>query len=292
MGHQLLLLYPDGHLDTRSLPCPIVAYCKYWRRLAALRVACAPPTHNPESVRLPASFPSLSVFRAQDSSRHHTKGLSLVYLPLDWKTPVPSPPIRKHLPIDAMAHLIIPLMSGLSRLPLDLHAPLPAGSNIPPPDLMRRTYVSLKPRARDLLAQEWDSMCPAPPYYTFQTSLSPHPFMGLDKFIAGRIHQMRADKSYLAAHPSWWSELPDDTFPRCGSAPESFEHAILHCPDKNRERNLLLVAVASVNRDSPLWSQTPLLQALGQFISATRTGFPPNMHPYTSPHPPSPPPRP
>ena len=114
-----------------SLP-PIGTYCNYRRPLAALRIACAPPSHNPAAARLPAAFPSLSVFRAQDSSRHHTKGLSSVYLPLDWKTSVPSPPIRKHLPIDAMAHLIIPLMDVLSRMPLVLHAHLPAGTNIPP----------------------------------------------------------------------------------------------------------------------------------------------------------------
>ena len=96
----------------------IISYCRYRRRLAALSMACAPPDTNPTSARLPQSFPSLSAFRAQDSSRHLTKGLSSVYLPLDWWTEIPSPPLRKHLPIDPLAHLTPPLQAGLTRLPL------------------------------------------------------------------------------------------------------------------------------------------------------------------------------
>src|ERR1700712_1137471 len=82
---------PTTILSREACLPPVAPYCRYRRRLAALRVACAPPTHNPAAARLPPSFPSLSVFRAQDSSRHLTKGLSSVYLPLDWRTPVPPP---------------------------------------------------------------------------------------------------------------------------------------------------------------------------------------------------------
>ena len=112
--------------------------------------------------------------------------------------------------------------------------------------------------------------------------------MGLDKFVAGRIHQMRAGKSYLAAHPSWWSQLPNDTCPRCGSAPESFAHANLYCPNRARERALLLGEVTSLDEGSPLWTTRPLTQALGRFITATHTGFPPDMYPTDPQTPPSP----
>ena len=275
---------PTSILTREACLPPIEAYCRYRRRLAALRIACAPPTHNPAAARLPSSFPSLSVFRAQDSSRHHTKGLSSVYLPLDWRSAVPTPPIRKHLPIDAMAHLVIPLIGGLSRLPMVLHPPPPAGTDIPPPQLMIRTYQALKKRAQDALLEDWESLHPAPAYYPYSPRLTPHPFMGLDKFVAGRIHQMRSGKSYLAAHPSWWSESPNDTCPRCDSDPESFTHAILLCPTKNRERSLLLGEVVSLDEGSPLWMSQPLIQALGQFITATHTGFPPDMY-HLSPRP-------
>ena len=112
---------------------PIDAYCRHWRRLAALRIACTPPTHNPTAARLPSSFPSLSSYRALNSLRHLTMGLSSYYLPLNWRTPVPSPPMRKHLPIDTLAHLTIPHSEGLSRFPLVLKIPPPPGENIPPP---------------------------------------------------------------------------------------------------------------------------------------------------------------
>jgi len=77
-----------------------------------------------------------------------------VYLHLDWRTKVPSPLLRKHLPIDALAHLMIPLQEGLTRLPLVLHSLPPPGTNIPPPDLMRETYRALRARARHMLLQD------------------------------------------------------------------------------------------------------------------------------------------
>ena len=152
---------------------------------------------------------------------------------------------------------------------------------------MLKTYLALKMRARNALLDDWETLHPAPDYYPYSPRLFPHPFMGLDKFVAGRIPQVRAGKSYLAAHPSWWSELPNDTCPSCSSAPESFTHAILHCPKKSRERALLLGEVSSLGEGSPLWLSGPLIQALGQFITATHTGFLPNMYPL-SPLPSSP----
>ena len=68
--------------------------------LSALRIACAPPTHAPSAGRFPASIFYLSNFRALDPASHLTKGSSFFYLPLDWRTPVPSPPLTKPLSID------------------------------------------------------------------------------------------------------------------------------------------------------------------------------------------------
>lgn len=62
---------------------PVAFYGMYKRCLAANRIAYAPSTTNLGAARLPLSFPSLSIFRAQDSSRHLTKSLTSVYLPLD-----------------------------------------------------------------------------------------------------------------------------------------------------------------------------------------------------------------
>ena len=264
---------------------PMDTYCKYRRDLAGLRIACAPPTRNPAAARVPVTFLSLSVFRATDSARPFTRGLSSVYLPLDWRTPVPTPPLRKHLQIDALARLTIPFKEGLSRFPLVLKTPAPPGTDIPPSALMTRTYLTLWPRARQALLDLWAKDFPTAQYYPYPPRLTPHPFMGLDQFIAGRIHQMRAGKSYLAGQPSWYHEDPNTTCPCCDSTLETFEHTILHCPEKTSERNRQLEAVSSLDQDSPIWSDPALIHAFGGFISVTGTGFPTLPSPTQSPSP-------
>ena len=144
---------------------------------------------------------------------------------------------------------------------------------------MGRTYKALKTRSKLLMASEWDSLHPPPDYYTYPCRLDPHPFMGLEKFIAGRLHQMRAHKSYLAAHPSCWSADPDTSCPRCRSDAETFEHAILHCPARSSPRDRYLEPTLSLLADSPLLDNKEHLHALSQYLSATRTGFPPEMAP-------------
>ena len=74
---------PTSILTGEACLPPIDVYCRHRRRLAVLRIACAPPTHNPAAARLPSSFSSLSSFRGLDSTRHLTKALSSYYLPLN-----------------------------------------------------------------------------------------------------------------------------------------------------------------------------------------------------------------
>ena len=132
---------------------------------------------------------------------------------------------------------------------------------------------------------------PTPPYYDYPPSLSPHPFMGLGKFVASRIHPMRAAKRYLAAHSSRFDENPNTACPLCGTEPESFQHAILACPAWSGARSLLLKEVSSLEHDAALWNDPDLIQALDKYISDTKTGFPPDMiyHLPRTPHPASPP---
>jgi len=74
---------------------------------------------------------------------------------------VPSLPLRKHLPINALAHLTLPLGEGLSQFPLILHTP-PSGYKHPPAMFMRRAYNALRGRAKALLLQEWVTEYPTP----------------------------------------------------------------------------------------------------------------------------------
>jgi len=144
---------------------------------------------------------------------------------------------------------------------------------------MRKTYQALRTRPRNILIQDWIANDPAPSYYEYPPSLSPHPFMRLGKFVTGRIHQMRSAKSYLAAHPSWSNEDPDKTCPRCRIGPESFQHAILTCPAREQARDPLLKEVSSLAHDATTWSDPVLIRALGEYITIMKTGFPPDMLP-------------
>jgi len=204
---------PSGILSVESCLPPASLLITHRQRLAALRVVCSPPGVNPATALLHPSFPSLSVHWAPDSSRPLTRGLSSVYLPLYWKTPCPVPPMRNHLPIDAVAHRTIPFTLGLSRMPMiNSHLVCPTPT-LPPQSLIDNTYSALKGRMREKLLAEWASLFPTPGYYLHPPALSPRPFMGLGKLVAGRIHQLRAGKSYLAAHPTWRPPTPTPPAP-------------------------------------------------------------------------------
>jgi len=152
-----------------------------------------------------------------------------------------------------------------------------------PQCLMNNTYSALKKRMRETLITEWATLFPTPGYYLHLPMVSPRPFMGLGKFVAGRIHQMRARKSYLAAHPTWRSPDADTSCPRCGLEPETFEHAILSCPSRQPSRSRLLHGVTDGGLEAPLWTSLPLLKRLATFIGVTSTGFPPTRFPLSTP---------
>ena len=121
----------------------------------------------------------------------------------------------------------------------------------------------------------------------------PHPQHGTDtvpcshltpiwtsqKFLAGLIPQMRAGKSYLAAHPSWFKMDTHSLSPRCHTAPDTFQHAILHCEALRPERDHFLPRFSSVAAASPIWSSDENISALISNMNRTATGFPPDMFP-------------
>jgi len=112
---------------------------------------------------------------------------------------------------------------------------------------------------------ESEEAAPDPARYPICPSLKPHPFMGLDIFSAGRLHQMRSGKRSLRAHPSWDSDAPT-TCPRYLDAPETFEHAILHCWAREPSWTRHLQGVLDLGPDAPVWSSAALLGALARFI--------------------------
>ena len=154
---------------------------------------------------------------------------------------------------------------------------------LPPHSLMTSTYSALKKRVREALIEDWSQLFPPPPYTHHPPTLHPHTFMGLRKCVAGRIHQMRAGKSYLPALPSWRAPEADTSCPRFSLEPESCEHVILTCPSGEGARARLLHGVTYVGHQAPLWSSLLLLKRLATYITITSTGFPPTMFSPTTP---------
>ena len=197
--------------------------------------------------------------------------------PLPWKKD-PSSRIRVHLPIDSLAHLAIPFIPSTGNLPARLTHLLPSDTPQPASGLV--TWPAIKSRLRAALGEDWEASAPRPGYYQFSLSLAPHAFMVLPKFLAGRLHQMRAGKSYLAAHrQSWREDSVSPVSPRCSSEDETFKHAFLSCPPRAWAKARFLPMVTSLGQDSPIWTSPTLLVAMAKYIKATATGFPDNMPP-------------
>jgi len=273
---------PTRILSVESLLPLVPLLISQWQRVGALRVVCSPPKVNLATACLHPSFPSLSADRAQDALRALTRGLKSVYLPLHGKTPRATPAIRNPRLIEAVAHKTIPFTSGLSRMPMiNSHLASPALA-IHPQSLMDNTYATLKKRVREALLEEWAHLFLAPGYYHHSPTANHQPFIGLSKFMAARMYQMRARKRYLAAHPTWRTPEAETSCPRCGLEPETFEHAIRACPCRQGACTYLLHHVMSVGHEAPMWSSLPLLKWLTTYISVTSTGFPPMMFPPTT----------
>jgi len=236
---------------------------------------CSPPEINPAAARLPASLQTASLSRNAPDHRVLSRKNAGGRLPLPWLQPRPPSKNRAHLPLDALAHSMLFLLGP------EGHAPLPVTSQhllgetypTPPPG---RTYPQLKLLCSKLLMEEWERAAPDPARYAYRPSLKPHPFMGLPKFNAGRLHRMRSGKSYLRGHPSWDDDGPT-TCPSCSEAPETFEHAILHCSAKEPTRTRHLQGVSELGPDAPVCSSAALLGALARFVRSTATAFPPGM---------------
>jgi len=263
---------PTDILAIEACLPPMDLLLRYKRRLAALRILCSPPEINPATARLPPSEQTPSLHRHSPDHMSLSAKNACSRLPLPWLQPRAPSKNRAHLPLDALPHSMLFILGpgGFEPLPVTSQHLLCEQYPAPPPC---RSYPQLKLQCRSLLIKEWEEAAPDPARYPYRPSLRPHPFMGLNKFTAGCLHQMRSGKSYLRGHPSRSDEAPT-TCPNCDEAPETFEHAILQCSTKGAARARHLQGVSDIGPDAPVWSSVPLLGALSRFISSTATAFP------------------
>jgi len=190
---------PISILAIESCLPPIPLLVSQRQTLAALRTVCSPPGINPATARLHSSFPSLSSYRTPDNSRAHTKGLLSVYHPLSGKTPRPSPPLRNHLPIDAVAHRTIAFTSGLSKMPMiNAHLGPEVSALLHPQSQMMSTYSALKKRVREALVEEWSRLFP-PCLLLPPPCLTPSPLYG-PRQVHGRADPPNDSREWL---PPW-----------------------------------------------------------------------------------------
>src|SRR5260221_42155 len=97
--------------------------------------------------------------------------------------------------------------------------------------------------------------------------------MFFDKFISGRFHQFRAQKSYLAAHQPYYNYGLSTLCPRCHLVTEDLRHAILECRSRRIQRQEFIPNLANVD---DIWSSLSLLNQVSEYLRSTKTGFPPS----------------
>ena len=261
------------HREACLPPLPILV--RHQRGLAGVTLICSPPEINAASARLPKSVHTFSPHRAPLVARGKITSQPYLFLNLNWRCTVDKVKNSRyrHNAITALANLAVPLVHNAVTLPpisLYLTEYLPPVHGVVP------SYARLKLRAKQLLLADW-SPTPAPLYYPYLPSMRPHTFMGLGKFVVGRIHQMRSGKSYLIAQPTWDDPDADTSCPLFSEALQTFEHAILSCYSSAHQRSRLLKGVSYMAPEAPLWSYLQLLIPLAEFICNTATGFPPGM---------------
>jgi len=114
--------------------------------------------------------------RTQASFFSDVGKLNWALCPLMWRTPPAT--IRKHLPIDGIAHRTLLLLTDWPSFPLH-HPQLVPTLSVPPAHPPSDSYVAPKKESRAILLLHWISLAHPPPDYTYLPSLTPHPFMGL-----------------------------------------------------------------------------------------------------------------
>ena len=111
--------------------------------------------------------------------------------PLPWKA-LTKTRIRTPLPLDDLVYLVLPFVPSTGTLQSRLSHLVP--TDYPPHENVPVPWAALKTKVGLALLEHWANMS-LPAYYQFVPSARRHRFMGLPKFLAGRIPQMRSGKS-------------------------------------------------------------------------------------------------
>ena len=116
-----------------------------------------------------------------------------------------------------------------------------------------RSWVEAKDVVRKKIQKEWVNW----EYTHYYEYRPPYRecwyFMTFPKFKAGRIHQIRANKSnYLKAQKDWSNQDQDPGCDRCGQDQPTFRHIITTCPALESKRRGRCPEIFNIGRDSML----------------------------------------
>ena len=231
-------------LSSEACLAPMALYTEQIRLMAAVRIVTAIPENNVATAVLPQSFPIKGEFRIDTNRRKAFDKNREGMRPKVWSSKY-NTTAQVSLPIDgvaARAMEIFPTAPILMR----------------PTKLLRETpedakgHFKAKETVRKNIHKKWQDE-PYPPYYEYRPPYRDcWNFMTLPKFAAGRIYQMRANKSYLKAQTDWSNQDQDPKCQRCKEESETMPH-IVKCPTFEGARANMNPKALDINPESPLW---------------------------------------
>jgi hypothetical protein len=151
-------------------------------------------------------------------------------------------------------------------------------ATLPPDNSLPWTPTGIRPTIRSQLLIDWMSSVQQRADYPYHPTLEPGPLFDLPRMQASRLFQMRLGKSYLLGHTNWVHPDPEPC-PLCNMELETMEHALLTCSARDYARDQFPPDLTLAEA----WSSPDILKILGNYITYTRTGYPPS--PPSSPAP-------
>jgi len=223
---------------------PMALYTEQIRLMAAVRIVTAIPEINVATAMLSQSFPIKGNFRIATNRRaafdRNKGGMRLEV----WSSKC-NMTAQVTLPIDEIA------ARGTEIFPT---GPIPRR----PTRRLRITpehaegHFKAKETVRKNIHKKWQDE-PYPPYYEYRPPYREFwNFMTFPKFAVGRIHRMRANKSYLRAQTDWSNQDQDPKCQRCEDESETMLH-VVKCPALEAARTNINPKARDIVPGSPLW---------------------------------------
>jgi len=248
---------------------PMALYTEQIRLMAAVRIVTAIPENNVATAMLPQSFPIKGDFRIATNWRapfdRNKEGMRRKVWSFKCNTMA-----QVRLPIDEVAarateiFLTGPIPMQLTRLLRVTH-------------VYAKRHFKAKETVQKNRHKKWKDE-PHPPYCKYRPPYREcWNFMTFPKFAAGRIHQMRANKSYLKAQTDWSNQDQDPKCPRCEEELETMSH-VVKCPALKGARMSINPKALDIVSESPLWKWNKkameLIRRFSSYIMENRINFP------------------